>query len=66
MYREKNTTEYRELAIDIIYRQLKKNRLRFSLSDLKSLLKSDFIPTKNPFVEYFNNLPEWDILLLNL
>jgi hypothetical protein len=32
----------------------------FSLFDLKSLLQSDFVPTYNPFKEFFQKLPKWD------
>ena len=34
--------------------------MKFSLSQLKSLLQSDFIPEFDPFIDYFNSLPAWD------
>lgn len=60
MYREKEDKEFRELIIDNIYRDLQKSHIRYSISDLKSLFKSDFIEKKNVFVDYFENLPAWD------
>ena len=60
MSREKGDLEYSELNIDNIYRQLKKTHINYSISDIKSLMKSDYVPQKNVFKEYFNNLPVWD------
>jgi hypothetical protein len=60
MYRDKGASEFIEMNIDNIYRELKKNHINYSLSDLKSLMKSDFITKRNVFVEYFENLPPWD------
>lgn len=52
--------EFKKINPDSIFRQLQHNASKFPMDKLKSLLKSDFIPTKNPFKEYFNTLPEWD------
>lgn len=60
MYRIVDESEYMEMNLDNIYRELKKHHLSYSHSDLKSLLKSDFTSKVNPFKEYFENLPEWD------
>ncbi len=60
MYREKNDDEFSEMNLDNIYRDLKKIHLSYSLSDLKSLMKSDFVPRRNAFKEYFDNLTPWD------
>ena len=59
MYKEIGDTEYHELNIDNIYRLLKKHHLSYSLSNLKSLLKSDFTPKVNVFKDFFENL-KWD------
>lgn len=59
MYREIGDGEYLEMNIDNIHRQLKKHHLAYSLSDLKSLLKSDFTIKVNVFTEYFEKL-KWD------
>jgi len=60
MYREKGDPEFNEMNLDNIYRELQKSHLKYSLSDLKSLMKSDFTSKKNVFIEYFENLPPWD------
>lgn len=60
MYRIIDESEYMEMNLDNIYRELKKHHLSYSHSDLKSLLKSDFTTKVNVFREYFENLPEWD------
>ena len=60
MYKEIGDTEYKEMNIDNIHRQLKKHHLSYSLSDLKSLLKSDFTIKVNVFTKYFESLEKWD------
>lgn len=60
MYRIIDESEYMEMNLDNIYRELKKHHLSYSHSDLKSLLKSDFTTKVNVFREYFEKLPEWD------
>ncbi len=60
MYRIIYESEYMEMNLDNIYRELKKHHLSYSHSDLKSLLKSDFTTKVNVFKEYFENLTPWD------
>lgn len=60
MYREHGQKEFSELILDNVYRELQRHHLRYSMSDLKSLFKSDFIEKRNVFVEYFEHLPAWD------
>jgi hypothetical protein len=43
-----------------IYREFQKNRIKFTFDKLKSLLRSDFVPEFDPFIDYFNSLPPWD------
>src|SRR5690606_3032749 len=43
-----------------IRRELNNNSVSTSISELKSLLESDFVSIYNPFEDYFNNLPDWD------
>lgn len=59
-YRTKGSFEFKELQIDNIYRNLQHNRIKYSLSDLKSLFNSDFVEQYDPIDNYFNNLKEWD------
>lgn len=60
MYKEHDAKEFTEMNEHNIYRELQKAHLKYSMSDLKSLLKSDFVEKRNVFVEYFDNLPPWD------
>ena len=61
MCRERgNKNEFEILNEHNIYRELQKSHIRYSMSDLKSLLRSDFISKRNVFFEYFENLSPWD------
>ncbi|MBN1820239.1 MAG: hypothetical protein JW833_05965 [Prolixibacteraceae bacterium] len=60
MCRERGKDEFEILNEHNIYRELQKSHIRYSMSDLKSLLRSDFIPKRNVFFEYFENLSPWD------
>jgi len=53
-------SHFQEMNLDNIYCELKRNHLSFSHADLKSLLKSDFVPKINVFERYFERLPSWD------
>jgi hypothetical protein len=59
-YRTVGAFDFRELKIDNIYRNLQHNRIKYGMSDLKSLLNSDFVKEYDPIDNYFNNLAEWD------
>jgi hypothetical protein len=54
------TGEFKELNPDEINREFQKRNVKFSLGAIKSLLKSDFVPEYNPFIDYFKDLPEWN------
>jgi len=56
-FRHKNSGEkFQELNENSIYRDLQKNNISFPLSNLNSLLASDFVSRFNPFEGYFNEL----------
>ncbi|MCK4500621.1 hypothetical protein KAU11_08985 [Candidatus Babeliales bacterium] len=59
-YRTIGAFDFKELKIDNIYRNLQHNRIKYSMSDLKSLLNSDFVEEYDPIDNYFENLKEWD------
>ncbi len=59
-YKQKNENKYRQLNENNLYRELRINNISFSQSDLMAILRSDFVPTYNPFQNYFENLPAWD------
>lgn len=50
-------TDYK---LNSIIRELEKNRIKVSSQSLRSLILSDFTPMFDPFIDYFNTLPEWD------
>ena len=61
-YREKyvESKEFKELNENNLFIKLQKDNINIGLNNLISLLKSDFVNEFNPFVEYFENLPQWD------
>lgn len=60
MYKEHDQKEFQIMNEHNLYRELQKAHLKYSMSDLKSLLKSDFVEKRNVFVEYFEHLEPWD------
>lgn len=50
-------TDYK---LNSIYRELKLNRIKTNVSELRSIINSDFVPQFNPFKSYFDGLPAWD------
>jgi len=58
---KKGEDNFSELSEDNIYRELQKSNIRFSLANLSSLLRSDFVQKFNPFEDYFNSLPTYDL-----
>jgi predicted P-loop ATPase len=49
-----------DYKLNSIYRDLKLNRIKTSVSELRAIINSDFVPVFNPFKDYFENLPQWD------
>jgi len=43
-----------------IYRELLKNKIPCNITNLRSIIYSDFSPRFDPFMDYFNALPSWD------
>lgn len=56
------STTWDTLNKHTIYRQLQHDepKLKFSLDNIKSLLKSDFVERYDPILNYFNNCAAWD------
>ncbi len=62
-YKFKEESKYKILSDYIansILRELQKNKIGAYSTSLRSLLNSNFSEVYDPFVEYFNSLPEWD------
>jgi predicted P-loop ATPase len=53
-------SEFKTLNEDQLYIELQKSRINISLNKLISLLKSDFVKSYNPFIDYFTNLPHYN------
>ena len=60
-YKEKDEVRYKELNENNLYIKLQKSNINISINNLVALLKSDFINEFNPFFEYFESLPKWDM-----
>lgn len=59
-YRELVDSDFEEVNENSLYRELQKMNICLSLTNLLTLLRSDFVPKYDPFEEYFKNLPVWD------
>ena len=54
-------TKFVQANEDTVHRYLQHNGLyQFTLSHVRSLFRSDFVPEFNPFVEEFKSMPKWD------
>ena len=58
-WREKGNSEYLQCNINDLYCSLQMDGYRFSLNDIKAIVKSSLVTTYNPFNEYFDNLLPW-------
>jgi hypothetical protein len=58
--RRKGEPELKEIKLENLYHDLDINHLKYGWSDLKILLRTDYIETMNPFLNYFENLSPWD------
>lgn len=61
-FKTKSAKEYQALTerdINSLFRDLNHNSVSCQMAMLKSILHSDFIPTKDPFIEYFESLPKY-------
>lgn len=52
--------EYKSLNENNLYVEMNKAGVKVGMDKLISILKSDFIPRFNPFLNYFSSLPAWD------
>ncbi len=63
-YKEKDSNEnfvlLQNYKHNSIKRELDNNNIKASSSDLRCLLESDYVTKHNPFIEYFQSLPNWD------
>lgn len=59
-YKKINERLFNLLNEDELHREFQKKKIKFSLGNIKSLLRSDFVEKYNPIEKYFNSLPEWN------
>ncbi|MBU0487062.1 MAG: hypothetical protein KKD31_03825, partial [Bacteroidetes bacterium] len=59
-YKGHEDEKYKELNENNLYVRLQKDNVNISMNNLVALLKSDFVTEFNPFLQYFEGLPEWD------
>lgn len=52
--------DWQDINVNTVYRSVQHEGLKFKMENLKSLLKSNFVETYNPFQEYFQNLSAWN------
>lgn len=61
--RNENESAFDVLNENNVYRFLQHNNVEFSMAKLTSLLRSDFVTRFNPFLNYFEELPAWDLTI---
>ena len=59
-YKEKEEDQYRILNENDIFINMQLDGVNLSLNNLMALLKSQYVKKYNPFLDYFETLPEWD------
>lgn len=59
-YGKKKWNVMNDFIENSMLRECLKGRIKTNLSSLRNLLHSDFCPLFNPFLDYFDNLPEYD------
>jgi predicted P-loop ATPase len=55
-----NANAWTDLNENTLWIEMQKKSIKIPASTLEKILKSDFVPKFNPFVDYFNALPIWD------
>lgn len=59
-WNKRGTPDWEEANENDIFRSLQHLGIKFSKESISSLLGSSYVKHYDPFMEYFNNLPEWD------
>jgi predicted P-loop ATPase len=57
---QKDKNKFTSVNENSLYIELQKKGINISMEKLLAVLKSDFVPHYNPFVEYFRGLPAWN------
>ncbi|WP_422358592.1 VapE domain-containing protein [Reichenbachiella sp.] len=56
----RSVNSWQPLNENNLYRELQHEGINFSIPNLIALMKSDFVRSYDPFVQYFESLTEWD------
>lgn len=59
-YKLKEEDTFKPCKEDNIYVHLQRNGIKFSMLNLSALLRSDFVPVYDPFLDYFDSLTPYD------
>lgn len=59
-YKEYGENIFKEVNENSLFRELQNVNICLSLTNLISLLRSDFVLKFDPLIDYFENLPQWD------
>lgn len=57
---DKEKNEWKTCNEDSLFIELRKKNITVPMSNLISILKSDFVPSFNPLKDYFEKLPKWN------
>jgi predicted P-loop ATPase len=55
-----DSKDWSELNENTLWIEMQKKSIKVPSSTLEKILRSDFVPKFNPFIDYFNALPIWD------
>ncbi|WP_432671830.1 VapE domain-containing protein [Flavobacterium sp. SM2513] len=55
-----NANDWTDLNENTLWIEMQKKSIKVPASTLEKILKSDFVPKFNPFIDYFKALPTWD------
>lgn len=59
VYNDENE-EWEQVNENTLFRELQHQNISWSVNNIISILKSDFVPVFNPFKDYFESLGDWD------
>jgi predicted P-loop ATPase len=55
-----DSKDWNELNENTLWIEMQKKSIKVPSSTLEKILRSDFVPKFNPFIDYFNAVPIWD------
>ena len=58
--KRRTENQFKPLNENSLFVEMNKAGIKIGMDKLICILKSDFVPRYNPFIDYFSNLPKWD------